>query len=108
VAFDTVLGIFHVKGLFAIVALAAKRALGQLGHIHFIGTLRHLKDLIVATRAFQPSALHMELMTEYDLSRPFGPEGKITAPNHFSPSVHGKHRAEHKTDRENLFHPHPS
>ena len=105
-ALGAVLCFLHVKGLFAIVALAAKSTLGQLAHIHFIGTLRHLENLIVATRAFQPLALHMDIVTEYDRSCPFGPERKIAPPNHLGPHVKSQHHAEHKTDSEYLFH-HP-
>jgi hypothetical protein len=104
VALGAVLRFLHVKGLFAIVALAAKSPLGDLGHIHFIGTLRHLEHLIVATRTLQTFAFYMYFMTENYLRCPFRPKGKIAAPNHLGARVKGKHHAEHKTDRKYLFH----
>jgi hypothetical protein len=105
VALDTVLRFLHVKGLFTIVTLAAKSPFGDLAHIHFIGALGHLKNLIVATGAFQTLALHMDLMTEYDLHRPLRPECQIAASDHLGSRVNGQYHAEQKAYREYLLHP---
>jgi hypothetical protein len=52
-ASDAVLRILDVERFLAIVALAAKIALGQFAHVHLVGTLGHLEHLIMTSGAFE-------------------------------------------------------
>ncbi len=58
--------VFHVKGFLSVVAFAAKIPLVDQTHFHLVGSLGNLKNLVVASSAFQPFAIHMLLMTEND------------------------------------------
>jgi len=61
-----ILRAFHVERLLTVVAFAAKVSFGDLGHVHLIGPLCHLKNLVMTTGALDPFSLNMKFMAERD------------------------------------------
>lgn len=58
--------VIYVKGFFSVVAFAAEITFIDAGHVHFVGTLGHLEDLVVATGALEPLFIDMLFMAEDD------------------------------------------
>ncbi len=73
--------IFYVKRLLSIVAFATKSPLGQLAHIHFIGSLGHLENVVMTAGALQALRIHMHLVAENNGLRTLGMKRQISASN---------------------------
>jgi hypothetical protein len=73
-----VLGVLDVEGLLSIVAFPAEFAFGDLAHVHFVGTLRHLEDLVMAPGAFEAFLAHVPLVAEKDRRGLFRSERQVT------------------------------
>ena len=76
-----VLLILDVEAFLPVVTLAAEITLGDLAHFHFIRSLGHLEDLVMAPGAFQTLSVHMLIMAEYDWRGVFGREGQVSTAN---------------------------
>jgi len=64
VAACAVLLVLYIEPCLPVVALAAETALVDLAHLHLVGALRHLKNLVMAAGAFQPLPGNVFLMAE--------------------------------------------
>jgi hypothetical protein len=62
------------------MTLAAKTALRDFIHLHFIRALRHLEYLIMTTGAFEAFIDHMLFMTERDRRSTYRREPQIATP----------------------------
>jgi len=63
-ALDAVIGAFHVEGLLSVVTLATEIPFGQFAHVHLVGTLGHLEDLVMTSGALDAFSFDMGLMAE--------------------------------------------
>ncbi len=77
-ALGTIGRIFYVKRLLTVVAFAAKSSLGQLAHVHFIGTLGHLKYVIMTAGALQAFRIDMHIVAENDRLRTLGIKRQVS------------------------------
>ena len=80
-ALIAVLGVLHVEGLAAVVALSAEIALRDLAHFHLVGALRHLEHGVMTARALESLVRDMLLMTEDDRFRALGAERQVASPH---------------------------
>jgi hypothetical protein len=69
----------YVKGLLAVMAFAAKVSLGDLCHVHFVRSLRHLKNLVMTTRALEAFIAYVLFVAENDRAGIFRREREIAA-----------------------------
>ena len=104
-ATDAVFLLFHVKALLPVVALAAEVALGDLAHIHLVGALGHLENLVMAARAFQTLAVDVLFVAENDRRGILGCEGQVSTPDLLGKSGKGNSETSryHRYD-EQFFH----
>jgi hypothetical protein len=71
--------VFYIEGLLTVMAFAAKFALGDLAHVHFVRAVGHLEDLVVAAGAFQAATVHVLIVAEQYGRRIFRREGKVSS-----------------------------
>jgi hypothetical protein len=104
-AFNAIVRTLHVEGLLAVVALAAEVSLGDLGHVHLVRTLGHLKDLIMASRALDALAFDVGFVAEDHRPGALGRELDVTAAyllGHCGERQNQTHNKQY--DNEHLFH----
>ncbi len=89
------------------MTFAAKIALVDFAHIHFVAALLHLKNLVVAACAFKTLAVDMRIMTEYNRAGILRLEGDIASANLFSKRGKRNQHAENKSKQNTLFHCYP-
>ena len=86
-AAHAVLLFLDVEALLPVVTLAAEITLGDLAHIHFVGSLGHLENLVMTPGAFQTLSVHVFLVAENDGRGIFGRKGQISPPDFLGKST---------------------
>jgi hypothetical protein len=105
VAARAVLLVFYVKTLLPIVTPAAEFSLGYLAHLHLVGSLSHLEDLVMTSCAFEALIVNVKFMTKDNRRSILGREGQIPAANLLGKRTHRDNKAnqKHRYD-EQSFH----
>jgi hypothetical protein len=104
-ALDAVIRTLYVKGLLAVVTLAAEIPLGQFAHVHLVGTLGHLEYLVVAAGALDAFAFDMGLMAEGHWIYVLGRELDVSAADLLCKRRERQHQAcNEKRDQDRSLH----
>src|SRR5512144_825147 len=101
-AANAVLRFLYVEALLPVVAFTAEFTFRDLAHVHLVGSLLHLENMVVASGALEPFFLHVFLVAEHNWQGILRSKSQISAAHLLSMGAEGNHQAG-QYDREDHY-----
>jgi len=91
---DAVFFVFYIEGFLAVMTFTAEIAFVDLGHVHLVRPLRHLKYGVVTARALEAFVRYVFVVAEDYGAGILRRESDISSPDLFRERASWRHQAE--------------